>query len=178
MSVLKPMVLGASRRVRGAAACLSVVLGLSACATTSGSKFDVDSFLRASDSALPEVLGNAAFLVGHPGSGERLRRHAAVLQSRRAGRLCAPSSSARGPAWLLHPAGKTDQVWLIVSEAGGERTCHGPLPADVNGAGRARQGLTAARHSTRPTHGLIATFSTPSRWLANRSYARTISSSL
>ncbi|ODV43517.1 hypothetical protein AWV79_16650 [Cupriavidus sp. UYMMa02A] len=131
------MVLGASRRVAGAAACLSVVLGLSACATTSGSKFDVDSFLRASDSALPEVLGNAAFL-----SATRVPANdcAVMLQSSNSGVLedLPPSSSARGPAWLLHPAGKTDQVWLIVSEAGGERTCHGPLPADAMKALAAR----------------------------------------
>ncbi|CAG9165072.1 hypothetical protein LMG23992_00218 [Cupriavidus laharis] len=130
MSVLKPVVGGARRGVAGAAACLAVVLGLSACATTAGGKFDVDSFLRASDAALPEVLGNPAFL-----SATRLPATdcAVMLQSSSTGVLedLPPSSSARGPAWLLHPAGKPDQVWLIVSEAGGERTCHGPLPADA-----------------------------------------------
>lgn len=107
-------------------------LALAACASTGGgaSKFDVDSFLRASDTALPEVLGNAAFLKSTrvPASD-----CAVMLQSASTGVLedLPPSSSARGPAWLLHPKDKPQQVWLIVSEAGGERTCHGPLPADA-----------------------------------------------
>ncbi|GLC94959.1 hypothetical protein Tamer19_43670 [Cupriavidus sp. TA19] len=107
-------------------------LALAACASTGGgaSKFDVDSFLRASDTALPEVLGNPAFLKATrvPASD-----CAVMLQSASTGVLedLPPSSNARGPAWLLHPKGKPEQVWLVVSEAGGERTCHGPLPADA-----------------------------------------------
>ncbi|BDB23384.1 hypothetical protein CTP10_R07130 [Cupriavidus sp. P-10] len=107
-------------------------LVLAACASTGGgaSKFDVDSFLRASDTALPEVLGNPAFLKATrvPASD-----CAVMLQSASTGVLedLPPSSNARGPAWLLHPKGKPEQVWLVVSEAGGERTCHGPLPADA-----------------------------------------------
>ncbi|AQV93112.1 hypothetical protein BJN34_04270 [Cupriavidus necator] len=128
-----PAVTLRSRRRQGAvllagAGALLVV----ACASSGGgaSKFDVDSFLRASDSALPEVLGNAAFL-----KATRVPANdcAVMLQSASTGVLedLPPSSSARGPAWLLHPKDQPGQVWLVVSEAGGERTCHGPLPADA-----------------------------------------------
>jgi hypothetical protein len=119
MSALKPVFFA-----------LAVVAGLSACATTGGGKFDVDSFLRASDTALPEVLGNQTFL-----SATRMPANecATMLQSASTGVLedLPPSSSARGPAWVLHPAGSPGKVWLVTSEAGGERTCHGPLPADA-----------------------------------------------
>lgn len=116
-------------------------LALAACASSGGgaSKFDVDSFLRAPDSALPEVLGNPAFLQATRVSANEC---AVMLQSASTGVLedLPPSSSARGPAWLLHPKDKPEQVWLVVSEAGGERTCHGPLPADAMKrlAGRAK----------------------------------------
>lgn len=107
-------------------------LALAACASSGGgaSKFDVDSFLRASDSALPEVLGDPAFLKATRVPAVDC---AVMLQSASTGVLedLPPSSSARGPAWLLHPKDKAGQVWLVVSEAGGERTCHGPLPADA-----------------------------------------------
>ncbi|SPA29241.1 conserved hypothetical protein [Cupriavidus taiwanensis] len=108
------------------------VLALAACASSGGgaSKFDVDAFLRAPDSALPEVVGNPAFL-----SATRVpaTECAVMLQSASTGVLedLPPSSNARGPAWLLHPKDQPGQVWLVVSEAGGERTCHGPLPADA-----------------------------------------------
>ncbi|RWA50270.1 hypothetical protein AU476_28210 [Cupriavidus sp. UYMSc13B] len=111
---------------------------VAACASSGGgaSKFDVDSFLRASDSALPEVLGNGAFLKA---TRVPATDCAVMLQSASTGVLedLPPSSSARGPAWLLHPKDKPGEVWLVVSESGGERTCHGPLPAD------AMQALTA-----------------------------------
>ncbi|WP_354686205.1 hypothetical protein [Cupriavidus necator] len=107
-------------------------LALGACASSGGgaSKFDVDSFLRAPDSALPEVLGNPAFLQATRVSANEC---AVMLQSANTGVLegLPPSSNARGPAWLLHPKGTPEQVWLVVSESGGERTCHGPLPADA-----------------------------------------------
>jgi len=122
---------GKARRAAGALAACAAALSMAACATGgAGGKFDVDSFLRASDTALPEVLGNTGFL-----AATRLPATdcAVMLQSANTGALegLPPSSSARGPAWLFHPAGTPDQVWLVVSEAGGERTCHGPLPADV-----------------------------------------------
>jgi hypothetical protein len=108
------------------------VLALAACASSGSgaSKFDVDSFLRASDSALPEVIGNPAFLKA---TSVPAADCAVMLQSASTGVLegLPPSSNARGPAWLLHPRDKPGQVWLVVSEAGGERTCHGPLPADA-----------------------------------------------
>ncbi|MCO4891766.1 hypothetical protein MKD50_20480 [Cupriavidus sp. WGtm5] len=119
---------------RGGAALLAGagVLALAACASSGGgaSKFDVDAFLGAPDSALPEVVGNPAFL-----SATRVpaTECAVMLQSASTGVLedLPPSSNARGPAWLLHPKDPSGQVWLVVSEAGGERTCHGPLPADA-----------------------------------------------
>ncbi|WP_306855964.1 hypothetical protein [Cupriavidus necator] len=120
------------RRLAGAVLAGAGVLALAACASNGGgaSKFDVDSFLRASDSALPEVVGNPAFLKATlvPAS-----ECAVMLQSASTGVLedLPPSSNARGPAWLLHPKDKPGHVWLVVSEAGGERTCHGPLPADA-----------------------------------------------
>ncbi|SPK73212.1 conserved protein of unknown function [Cupriavidus taiwanensis] len=108
------------------------VLALAACASSGGgaSKFDVDAFLRAPDSALPEVVGNPAFLAATRVSATDC---AVMLQSASTGVLedLPPSSNARGPAWLLHPKDQQGQVWLVVSEAGGERTCHGPLPADA-----------------------------------------------
>ncbi|AGW89154.1 MULTISPECIES: hypothetical protein [Cupriavidus] len=123
---------GAYRRPGFALLAGAGALALAACASSGGgaSKFDVDSFLRAPDSALPEVLGNPAFLQATRVSANEC---AVMLQSASTGVLedLPPSSNARGPAWLLHPKGKPEQVWLVVSEAGGERTCHGPLPADA-----------------------------------------------
>jgi hypothetical protein len=102
---------------------------LAACASQSASKFDVDAFLRASDTALPEVLSNPDFLAA---TRSPTAECAAMLQSTGSGVLEAlpPAGSGRGPAWLLHPTGAPQQVWLVVSEPNGERTCHGPLPAD------------------------------------------------
>ncbi|SOZ37232.1 hypothetical protein [Cupriavidus neocaledonicus] len=124
---------GASWRRHGAALLAGAgVLMLAACASSGGgaSKFDVDAFLRAPDSALPEVVGNPAFLAATRVSATDC---AVMLQSASTGVLedLPPSSNARGPAWLLHPKDQPGQVWLVVSESGGERTCHGPLPADA-----------------------------------------------
>lgn len=120
------------RRVGAVVLAGAAMLALAACASSGGgaSKFDVDSFLRAPDSALPEVVGNPAFLKATLVSATDC---AVMLQSASTGVLedLPPSSNARGPAWLLHPKDKPGQVWLVVSEAGGERTCHGPLPADA-----------------------------------------------
>ena len=128
-----PAVTLRSRRRQGAVLLAGAgALLVAACASSGGgaSKFDVDSFLRASDSALPEVLGNAAFLKA---TRVPATDCAVMLQSASTGVLedLPPSSSARGPAWVLHPAGSPGKVWLVTSEAGGERTCHGPLPADA-----------------------------------------------
>ncbi|WP_063925985.1 hypothetical protein [Cupriavidus sp. IDO] len=123
---------GHARRATGSVAACAAALAIAACATgaAGGGKFDVDSFLRASDTALPEVLGNTGFL-----AATRLPATdcAVMLQSTSTGVLenLPPSGSARGPAWLMHPTASPGQVWLVVSEAGGERTCHGPLPADA-----------------------------------------------
>lgn len=109
---------------------LAAALVLSACAHSQASKFDVDAFLRGSDTALPEVLGNTDFLKAtRIAQGEC----ATLLQSPHNGVLedLPASNTARGPAWVLHPAGATDKVWLIVGQANGERSCHGPLPADA-----------------------------------------------
>ncbi|GJG93667.1 hypothetical protein [Cupriavidus pauculus] len=109
---------------------LVAALVLSACASTHASKFDVDAFLRGSDTALPEVLGNTDFL-----KATRIAQNdcAALLQSPHSGVLedLPASNTARGPAWVLHPKATPDKVWLIIGQAGGERSCHGPLPADA-----------------------------------------------
>ncbi|SDO79561.1 hypothetical protein SAMN04488595_102262 [Ralstonia sp. 25mfcol4.1] len=109
---------------------LAAALVLSACAHSQASKFDVDAFLRGSDTALPEVLGNTDFL-----KATRIAQSecASLLQSPHNGVLedLPASNTARGPAWVLHPAGSPEKVWLIVGQANGERSCHGPLPADA-----------------------------------------------
>ncbi|GAA7767274.1 MULTISPECIES: hypothetical protein [Cupriavidus] len=118
------------RRLVVPGATLAAVLVLSACASSQASRFDVDAFLRGSDTALPEVLGNPDFL-----KATRIPQTdcATMLQSPHNGTLedLPASNTARGPAWLLHPADTPDKVWLVVGEAGGERSCHGPLPADA-----------------------------------------------
>lgn len=109
---------------------LAAALVLSACAHSQASRFDVDAFLRGSDTALPEVLGNPDFLKATQITANDC---AALLQSPHSGALedLPASNTARGPAWVLHPASTPDKVWLIVGQSGGERTCHGPLPADA-----------------------------------------------
>lgn len=118
------------RRAAGALA-LGASLLLAACAGAGpGSRqFDVDAFLRAPDTALPEVLGNQDFLSATRATATDC---AVMLQSTQTGVLeSLPSNGGgRGPAWLLHPAGSPDKVWLVVSGARGDRSCHGPLPAD------------------------------------------------
>lgn len=109
---------------------LVAALVLSACAHSQASRFDVDAFLRGSDTALPEVLGNTDFL-----NATRIAQTdcAVLLQSPHNGVLedLPASNTTRGPAWVLHPNGTPDKVWLIVGQANGERSCHGPLPADA-----------------------------------------------
>ncbi|CAG9179458.1 hypothetical protein [Cupriavidus pampae] len=108
---------------------LGVVALLSACAVPGSARhFDVDAFLRGSDTALPEVIGNADFLKSTRVS---VTECATLLQSPASGALEDLPATGLRPAWLLHPAGTPDKVWLIVSEASGERSCHGPLPADA-----------------------------------------------
>lgn len=125
-----------ARRRGGAVAGIAVAVLLAACAGQNGASkhFDVDAFLRASDTALPEVLANPDFLTATQASANDC---AALLQSTSSGVLedlhstGSGSGSGRGPAWLLHPAGSPGKVWLVVSKGSGERTCHGPLPADA-----------------------------------------------
>lgn len=121
-----------ARRRGGAVASIAVAVLLAACAGQNGASkhFDVDAFLRASDTALPEVLANPDFLSATQASANDC---AALLQSTSSGVLedLHPTGSGRGPAWLLHPAGSPGKVWLVVSKGSGERTCHGPLPADA-----------------------------------------------
>lgn len=115
----------------GAIAGIAAAALLAACASPGASKqFDVDAFLRASDTALPEVLANPDFLSATQASANDC---AALLQSVNSGVLegLPPTGGGHGPAWLLHPAGAPAKVWLVVSKTGGERTCHGPLPADA-----------------------------------------------
>lgn len=109
---------------------LFAVLAMAGCAhqATSPAKFDVDAFLRGSDTALPELLASPDFLRATRASANEC---AVMLQSTGTGVLedLPAASTGGGPAWLLHPAGKPDQVWLVVGDAKGERSCHGPLPA-------------------------------------------------
>ena len=118
-------------RTRSAIAALSLTAGalLAGCAAPGAARhFDVDAFLRGSDTALPEVIGNADFLKATRASATQC---ATLLQSPTSGALEELPSAGLRPAWLFHPAGTPDKVWLIVSETGGERSCHGPLPADA-----------------------------------------------
>jgi hypothetical protein len=130
-----------SRRGGAPAGIAAAMLLVAACAGPNGASkhFDVDAFLRASDTALPEVLANPDFL-----SATRVSANdcATLLQSTTSGVLedLPPTGGGRGPAWLLHPAGAPDKVWLVVSKGSGERTCHGPLPADAMKALVARAG--------------------------------------
>ncbi len=110
---------------------LGAALTLAACAGTGASRhFDVDAFLRAPDTALPEVLGNPDFLAATRASATDC---AVMLQSTQSGALesLPAGGSGRGPAWLLRPAGSPDKAWLVVSDPQGNRSCHGPLPADA-----------------------------------------------
>ncbi|WP_152561665.1 hypothetical protein [Cupriavidus sp. SK-3] len=122
------------RRHGGAVAGIAAAVLLAACAGQNGASkhFDVDAFLRASDTALPEVLANPDFLSATQASANDC---ATLLQSTSSGVLedlhSTGSGSGRGPAWLLHPAGSPAKVWLVVGKGNGERTCHGPLPADA-----------------------------------------------
>jgi hypothetical protein len=111
-------------------AALAAALVLSACATYQASRFDVDAFLRGSDTALSEVLGNTDFLKA---TLIPQTECAAMLQSPHNGTLedLPASKTTRGPAWLFHPAATPDKVWLVMGVSGGERSCHGPLPADA-----------------------------------------------
>ena len=117
------------RRLAMPGATLAAALVLSACASQA-SRFDVDEFLRGSDTALPEVLGNPDFL-----KATRIAQTdcATMLQSPHNGTLedLPASNTSRGPAWLFHATGTPDKVWLVVGNASGERSCHGPLPADA-----------------------------------------------
>ncbi|MDF3836521.1 hypothetical protein P3W85_26730 [Cupriavidus basilensis] len=119
-------------RAGGASVVLAAAVLLAACAGQTGASrhFDVDAFLRASDTALPEVLANPDFLAATKAPANDC---AVLLQSVGSGVLqdLPPAGSGRGPAWLLHPAGSPGKVWLVLGKAGGERTCHGPLPADA-----------------------------------------------
>ncbi|MGO4327323.1 hypothetical protein AB4Z48_03875 [Cupriavidus sp. 2TAF22] len=128
-------------RRAGASVGAAAAMLLAACAGPGGASkhFDVDAFLRASDTALPEVLSNPDFLSATQAPANDC---AVLLQSVSSGVLegLPATGSGRGPAWLLHPAGAPDKVWLVVSKASGERTCHGPLPADAMKALAARAG--------------------------------------
>jgi hypothetical protein len=130
--------LAASRAPRAflmiAGAALSLALG--ACAQQGASRhFDVDAFLRASDTALPEVLANPDFLKATRIS---VTDCAAMLQSASSGVLEPMPPTVRGSAWVLHPTATPDKVWLVTSRSDGERSCHGPLPADAMKALMAR----------------------------------------
>ncbi|WP_255581501.1 hypothetical protein [Cupriavidus sp. AU9028] len=108
---------------------LAAALMVGGCAVNRGAsrQFDVDAFLRAPDTTLPEVLTNPDFLAATRASTADC---AAMLQSERNGVLEELPGMARGDGWLWRPAAQSGQVWLVASRRGGERTCHGPLPAE------------------------------------------------
>lgn len=114
-------------RVARLAAAALLAAGLAACAAPgSGARqFDVDAFLGAPDMALPEVLANRDFLAA---TKAPVADCAAMLQSASSGVL-ESLGGGRAPAWLLHPAGDAARVWLVLGQADGSRSCHGPLPA-------------------------------------------------
>lgn len=117
-------------RARAAGAGIAAAaLALAACAQTGASRqFDVDAFLRAPDTALPEVLTNPDFLAA---TRVPANECATMLQSERSGTLEDLPRTVRGQAWLLRPTATPARVWLVASKASGERSCHGPLPADA-----------------------------------------------
>jgi hypothetical protein len=107
----------------------ATVLLLAACAHSGATRqFDVDAFLRAPDTALPEVLTNPDFLAA---TRVPATQCATMLQSERSGVLEDLPRTVRGQAWLLRPTATPAQVWLVASKSSGERSCHGPLPADA-----------------------------------------------
>ena len=114
---------------------LATLLALGACTggrnAAPSRQFDIDAFLRAPDTTLAEVLTNADFLAATAASA---RDCATMLQSERSGVLEELPGAARGDAWLLRPTGQPGRVWLVTQRRGGERGCHGPLPADAVGA--------------------------------------------
>lgn len=120
---------------------LATLLALGACTggrnAAPSRQFDIDAFLRAPDTTLAEVLTNADFLAATAASA---RDCATMLQSERSGVLEELPGAARGDAWLLRPTGQPGRVWLVTQRRGGERGCHGPLPADVVGALVSRAG--------------------------------------
>ncbi|WP_456281757.1 hypothetical protein M1D55_21145 [Cupriavidus sp. JZ107] len=134
---------GALRLARGLAIgpALAALLALGACAggksAAPSRQFDIDAFLRAPDTTLSEVLTNPDFLAATAASA---RDCATMLQSERSGVLEELPGAARGDAWLMRPTGQPDRVWLVTQRRGGERGCHGPLPADAVGALVSRAG--------------------------------------
>lgn len=113
---------------------LAALLTLGACAggktPAANPQFDIDAFLRAPDTTLAEVLTNPDFLAATVVSA---RDCETMLQSERSGVLEELPGAARGDAWLLRPTGQPGRVWLVTQRGGGERGCHGPLPADAVG---------------------------------------------
>lgn len=118
----------AARRVGPAGLAAAVLLAAGCAQTPPSRQFDVDAFLRAPDTALPEVLTNPDFLAA---TRVPAAECATMLQSERSGTLEDLPRTVRGQAWLLRPTARPAQVWLVASKASGERSCHGPLPADA-----------------------------------------------
>ncbi|NMV37599.1 hypothetical protein [Ralstonia insidiosa] len=102
------------------------------CAATGASRFDVDSFLTAPDTVLPEVLVNKDFLrvtkLSDAECAALVKGHAAqvvALPNAQDPRI--PEAALRKP-FVIQPPG-SESVWLLLREADGTQSCHGPLPA-------------------------------------------------
>ncbi len=114
------------------AALAAVVAAISGCASTSASRFDVDSFLTAPDTVLAEALVNKDFLrateLPSAECSALVKGHAGQvvpIQAPADPRL--PEASARQPFVVQPPA--SESVWLLLRSPNGAQSCHGPLPS-------------------------------------------------
>lgn len=105
---------------------------LAGCASTGVSRFDVDSFLTAPDTVLPEVLVNKDFLratkLSDAECAALVKGHAAqvvALPNAQDPRI--PEAASRKP-FVIQPPG-SENVWLLLRGAEGVQSCHGPLPS-------------------------------------------------
>ncbi|WP_296223637.1 hypothetical protein [Ralstonia sp. UBA689] len=115
-----------------AAVVATTAVVLAGCASTSVSRFDVDSFLAAPDTVLAEALVNKDFLratqLPSAECNALVTGHAAQvvpIQAPADPRL--PEASTRQPFVIQPPA--SESVWLLLRSPNGTQSCHGPLSA-------------------------------------------------
>ncbi len=128
----------------------AAVLLLAACAQAPANRFDVDALLRASDTAMPEVLGNPDFLKGPRRGAARAVRHAVAIGAQwGAGRPASQQCGAR--AGMAAPSGRCAGEG-VAGGGGGRRRADLPWPAARGcheDAGRPGQGLRGLRAEAR-----------------------------